>query len=234
MTHGQQVHDSGAASLPAGAPLRINPGSLPTSAFDILCALAGCDLPERQTLERALRPRRLVRGERLFEAGVPLPEVFVPRDGVIKLVYETVGGDAWVKAFVTAGQCFASVTALSPGGRSSFAAVAETAAMVDVLPYAALQDLACRHAPWQRALTQAFRLYGERKERREMQLLTLTPEQRYECFLREQPQLAALLKQRDIASYIRITPVALSRIKARLAKAHADAAACTRDHLPQP
>lgn len=214
MTHGLDgVQNGKAASLPMNAPARINPGS---SAFEILCALAGTELPERDTLEQALRPRRLARGERLFDVGLPLPDVFVPREGVLKLLYETVGGDAWVKAFVTPGQCFASLAALSPGGRSSFAAVAETAVVVDVLPYTVLQDLADRHPAWQRALTQAFRRYGERKEKREMQLLTLTPEQRYETFLREHPELAALLKQRDIASYIRITPVALSRIRRRL------------------
>lgn len=219
MTHGHESRDTGAASVTAARAARINPGSSepPPQAFELLCALAGGELPERAALEQALRPRRLARGQRLFEAGVPLPEVFVLRQGVIKLLYETAAGDAWVKAFVTPGQCFASLAALAPGGRSSFAAVAETPVCIDVLPYARLQELAQRHPAWQRALTQAFRLYGERKEQREMQLLTLTPEQRYECFLREQPELAALLKQRGIASYIRVTPVALSRIRRRLA-----------------
>jgi CRP-like cAMP-binding protein len=79
-----------------------------------------------------------------------------------------------------------------------------------------VQALADRHLPWQRAIANAYRLYGQRKERREMELLTLSPEERYRGFVRDHPELALTLKQRDIASYVRVTPVALSRIKARL------------------
>jgi hypothetical protein len=59
-------------------------------------------------------------------------------------------------------------------------------------------------------------VYGQRKERREMELLTLTAEERYLSFLREYPTIAAVVRQRDIASFVRVTPVALSRIKSRI------------------
>ncbi|MNU09051.1 hypothetical protein D3C72_2554010 [compost metagenome] len=49
-----------------------------------------------------------------------------------------------------------------------------------------------------------------------MELLTLSPEERYRRFLQQHPQIAAQVRQRDIASYVRVTPVALSRIKARI------------------
>ena len=49
-----------------------------------------------------------------------------------------------------------------------------------------------------------------------MDLLTLTPTERYLRFMTEHPNLAAVIRQREIASYVRVTPVALSRIKSRL------------------
>ena len=51
-----------------------------------------------------------------------------------------------------------------------------------------------------------------------MELLTLTPDDRYLRFLIDHPSLVAVPRQRDIASYIRVTPAALSRIKSRLSQ----------------
>lgn len=68
------------------------------------------------------------------------------------------------------------------------------------------------------AIANALKFYGQRKERREMELLTLSPEDRYIRFMHDNPELVAALRQSDIASYIRVTPVALSRIKSRLGK----------------
>jgi CRP-like cAMP-binding protein len=85
-----------------------------------------------------------------------------------------------------------------------------------MIEYPALQQLADRHIQWQRAMSNAYKLYGQRKEHREMELLTLSPEERYRNFLRNYPTLATVIRQRDIASYVRVTPVALSRIKSRL------------------
>lgn len=64
-------------------------------------------------------------------------------------------------------------------------------------------------------LRRAFEIYGFRKEVREKELLMLSAEQRYLNFIKEREGLAARLTDKDIAGYIRITPVALSRIKRR-------------------
>jgi CRP-like cAMP-binding protein len=137
------------------------------------------------------------------------------------MVYETAGGDAWVKGFAEPGVCFASLTALEPQGCTSFSAYAVVATSVDQIDHAQLQRLVDHHPAWQRLLANAFKLYGQRKEQRERDLLTLSPEQRYVDFLRRFPEVAAVLRQADIASYVRVTPVALSRIKSRIkAAAH--------------
>jgi CRP-like cAMP-binding protein len=185
------------------------------SAFEVFCRLAGAELPGRPLLERATRRMTLAAGDALFLAGQPQPHVYVVNAGLIKMVYETPGGDSWVKGFAQPGTCFASLTALEVGGLTSYGAYAQTASAVDRIEYRALQQLADQHPPWQRAMANAYRIYGQRKERREMELLTLSAQDRYLSFLREHAELAGILKQRDIASYVRVTPVALSRIRAR-------------------
>ena len=173
-------------------------------------------------LEQAARRRVIARGEPLFLAGQPCPCLFVINEGLVKMVYETAAGDMWVKGFAEPGICFASLNALEPAGRTSFSAYAELDSCVDQIDYAVVMQLADRHMAWQRAIGNALKIYGQRKERREMELLTLSPEERYRKFVQDHPHLVAVLRQRDIASFIRVTPVALSRIKSRQAEIHPD------------
>jgi predicted nucleic acid-binding Zn ribbon protein len=57
------------------------------------------------------------------------------------------------------------------------------------------------------------------RERREQELLLNSATERWATFMRQQPDLAKRLPQKIIASYLGITPVALSRITAGTRKA---------------
>src|SRR5262245_30921116 len=188
------------------------------STREIFCRIAGMDLPEWDAVERASNPKRFKAGDTLFFSGERRSQIFVVNEGVLKLMYETPDGDSWVKGFVEAGASFASASALQPQGITSFSAYVETDALIDTLDFQLLMKLSAKHFEWQRALTNAFVFYEQCKEQRERELLTLTPEQRYMKFLNDHPHLAMVIKQRDIAGYVRVTPVSLSRIKSRLIK----------------
>lgn len=188
----------------------------PSSTFEVFCRLGGCELPDREELAEAVLQRKLQPGEPLFLTGQSKPFVFVVASGVIKMVYETPQGESWIKGFAQAGLCFASLTALEHQGVTSYSAYAETTTVVEQVDFRLLLQLGARHGAWQAAISEAFKLYGLRKEQREMELLTLSPQDRYLRFIQTHPALAAILRQHDIASYVRVTPVALSRIKSRL------------------
>ncbi len=51
---------------------------------------------------------------------------------------------------------------------------------------------------------------------REIELLTLTAEERYRALVERSPHLLQLVPQKDIASYLRMTPETFSRLRARL------------------
>ena len=54
------------------------------------------------------------------------------------------------------------------------------------------------------------------QERRERELLTLNAEERYRLLVQERPELVSLVPQKDLARYIGVTPVAMSRIVSRV------------------
>lgn len=181
----------------------------------VLQQLVGDRLDCWDCLQAVINVRSLRAGEYLFRQDVQHPYVYFVRCGIIKMVYETEDGKEWIKSFAAENAFFASLTALQ-GGSSSFASYAIIDTCVEQLPYKALLELADQHTGWQKALRRAFEIYGFKKETREKELLVLSPEERYKCFLRQHGALADRLSDKDVAGYIRVTPVALSRIKRRL------------------
>lgn len=178
--------------------------------------LAGTDLPGWAEVAAGVRLCRAERGAQVFGQGVPHPYLYVVRRGLLKLVYLSDSGDDWIKSFIAEGQFFASLAALTPGGITSFLAEAIEDTELEQFDYRDLAARAANSLPWQRMLSQALMIYGTRKEARERELLTLSPADRYRAFLRHSPGVAERVLQRDLARHLGVTPVSLSRLKARV------------------
>lgn len=198
------------------------PASLPGLEIS-LRALAGGDLPDWPQLAPHTRQIELGAGELLFRSGAIDAGVYCVRRGLLKLVYEDGQGRLFIKGFIEAGRPFASAAALAEGGRTRFAAFAIEPCLIERVEFAPIARLARSHLPWALALARAFQDYGERKERREHELLTLDAETRYRNFLQSYPTLLGRVAQKDIAAYLGVTPVGLSRIKRRVDEATARA-----------
>lgn len=179
-------------------------------------SLADGPLPGWDVLEKTAQTLTLNPGDFLFRADQLNPYVYCVKTGLLKLVYETEQGVEWIKAFMPEGDFFASVSGLEPEGRTSFAALAMEPTEVDKLDYPAIVGLAETHPAWQKVLRLAFQRYGARKEARERELLTLSAAERYRLFIERQPVLFKRIPQADLARYLGVTPVGLSRIKHRV------------------
>jgi CRP-like cAMP-binding protein len=187
--------------------MAMNPGSVPQP--DGLIARLRALAADRWA-ERAWP-----RGGTLLNRGDPDRQVFVLTAGLVKLAYPTPAGDEWIKSFIADQGVFGGAD--GPGGSSRFSAIVLEPARVAALP----SDWVAARAAEDPALSlqlAAFNAWlAARKQAREEALLCLSAEQRYLQMLRTEPALAARLPQGDIARYLRVTPVAFSRIKRRLA-----------------
>lgn len=180
--------------------------------------LAGGPVPEWEHFASHIKTRRLAVGDTLFASDVHWPWLSVVRSGLVKLVYLREDGSERIKSFIAEGGFFASLAGLTADGRTTFSAVAMEPAVVDQLSYPQILALGDKHLAWQKALRVGIEHYGARKEKRERELLTLSPEARYRLFMRESPELLGRVPQKDLALYLGITPVALSRIRGRMAR----------------
>lgn len=161
-----------------------------------------------------MQPQRAV-----FRAGDAAAAVHFVRRGLVKLAYVTPDGEEWIKNFSYENTYFASIGALQAAGRATFDAIALEPTVIERIGYGSLLEFAERHMPWQRALRRGLELYGARKEQRERELLVLSATERYASFLREQPSVAERVPLHELARYLGITAVALSRIRRRLREA---------------
>lgn len=163
---------------------------------------------------RELQPREtwLVAGGRALDVG------FVVR-GALREYYVLADGTERTKSFNVGGEFAGSLADLLSGQPSDTWVVAERPTAVLALAWSDYQALVETRPAWTRfAQKIAERLYLA-KVRREFELLALDAAQRYQRAVQRWPQLEQQFSQRDIASYIGVTPVHLSRLRAQLQRA---------------
>jgi len=181
-------------------------------AFHRLESRLGISLPDFNTLAAAIEVTHLAERQSAFRAGDTCPRIFIVRSGLLKQLYIKEDGSEWIKSFTGAGDLFACLEALAPGGRTSFASTAIEPSVVESIDFSRVERLGEQHVAWQKAIRLAFQYLAELKVRRERDLLMLSAQELYRKFATESPALARRVPQKDLAAFLGVTPVGLNRI----------------------
>jgi CRP-like cAMP-binding protein len=183
---------------------------------DVLEHLAGAPLEDYEDFARRLESFRADKGETLFSQGQRHPYAYFLRHGLVKLCYVTHSGTERTKSLLQEGQLFASLGSLRPEAAvCGFSAVALEPVEGERFAMDAFVERMEKNLLWERIGRKFFQELAFRKERREYQLLVLSAPERYEQVIQESPELLQRLSQAELARFIGITPVALSRIRGR-------------------
>ncbi len=175
---------------------------------------------QRLVMEQG-RPMAVRAGDHLFRQGDLDTNVYFVRSGLLKAYYIRIDGKEHLKSFQPEGAIIGSMVALIDREPSTFNLMALEDSEIVGLPYARLDEAARSDLELAATLIDFLSAYGKRKERREYELLSLSPEDRYAIVLEEMPQVVERVSQADLAAYVGVTPQALSRIKRRMSKATA-------------
>ncbi len=159
--------------------------------------------------------RTLVQGEYFLQAGDKSIELAFVNTGLLRFFYQTEDGKEFNKSFIPENQFAAAYSAvlIDLPARFSIQALEESHLLVcNLKPVIELFD---EHRCWERlGRILAEQLYIK-KETREAEFLLDDAETRYRSFQRTYPGLEDRLAQYHVASYLGVTPVALSRIRRR-------------------
>jgi CRP-like cAMP-binding protein len=168
--------------------------------------------------EEKLAERSVRKGEYLLQAGDKALEFGIILNGIFRLYYTDKKGKEQIKAFRRDGELlgpYAEILLRIPS-RTYIQAMENSRVVLinndDFLP------LYEKHSCW---LTMG-RLVAEKhflaKEQREFEFLQLNVMERYKKFCEEHGPLIGKIPQHQIASYLGITPVALSRVLSKSRK----------------
>jgi CRP-like cAMP-binding protein len=177
--------------------------------------LAPLPANELAHLESRLTFRRLDRGEFLTEAGQVAAHVGFVVSGLIRKAHVTPRGKPVVRGFAGPGAVVGAYVSLLTGAPSYLSVEALRDSELFVLKWSDLNLLYARHACFQALGRRLAELTLLEREERAHELLTLSAGERYARFRETHHALLPELRSYDIASYLGITPVSLSRLRAR-------------------
>lgn len=152
-------------------------------------------------------------GHFVFRRGEQEKSIYLLQDGVLKATYLSEAGTEMIKCFVFPGEIIGSLSSAHWNEKSTFDLIALDHSVVLKLNFGLLYGAAQIDLALARDVIDRLLNYGRQKEQRERELLTLSAESRYHALLRDAPNVVKSIKQKDIARYLGITPVALSRIR---------------------
>lgn len=166
---------------------------------------------------RALfRPKKLRKNEYFIKAGEQAKEIGFLESGIIRAFYRNNEGVEYNKHFFI-NPCFVGgYASLITGTINQINQEALSDCSLLVANYSEINRLYQNCSDIERAARVLSEQFFVQKEQREIELVLLDSEKRYEIFRRDFPQLEQEIPQYHIASYLGITPTQLSRIRRKL------------------
>lgn len=159
------------------------------------------------------RTRSLPAQSWLLRQGEAQPLFYYLHEGIVRAVWHSENGAERVKEFYFPGECCFLYLNWLTATTADYGLQLLTAARISEVPLRLLDEPA--HQPAKIALMRQQLIY---KEKKEQMLLLNNPGQRYLYMQTHFPDWESRLTQKDLAAWIGISPVSLSRIRTRLNK----------------
>jgi len=187
-----------------------------TDLLQTILTITNIPAPEEEKLRAIVRSQQLKKGDLFIKEGsVPQKFAFVS-SGLFRYFYVSKKGREFTKGFFQEHSFIVSYSAMIKQAPSHHAIEALEDSRVHVIDYQKWLQLYNNHPCWTPLLVSLLQKGYIKKEAREREFLLLDARERYESFLRECPGLEHRIKQHHVASYLGITPVALSRIRGKI------------------
>ncbi len=166
-----------------------------------------------------LQEKELQKGDLFATAGKKESCVAFVLEGNLRQFYPQDNGEAHTTYFFFEHHLMAAYISCITGQPSALSIEAITPCRLLIFKYVVLQELYRNSAQWQLFGRLLSEYLAMGLEERMVELLTLSPEQRYLRLLQSNKhKIIERIPQHYIANYLGITPVSLSRIRNRIIK----------------
>lgn len=183
---------------------------------ELLSQLTPLSENEKRDIERSFPIETYDKGTFLIREGQISSNAYHVIQGYIR-EYELVDGDEKTTAFYSEGQSAINFNSISGRAPSTINFVCGEQTTVAVFSAEKEEELYKKHPRFETFCRKGMEEMMGDKQNQLIELITLKPEKRYEKLQRERPKLLNRVPQYQIASYLGITPEALSRMRSRIA-----------------
>lgn len=153
------------------------------------------------------------KGSAVLRAGEQATQAAFLLSGALREYYLLPDGSERTRSFALAGELVGSLSDLLQGQPARTWIVAEADSLLLAVEWQAVRALSEHYPGWMRLSRQIAEALYLKKVEREYELLALDASTRYQRTLQRWPTLEQWFSLKDIASYVGITPVHLSRLR---------------------
>ncbi|MER2492991.1 Crp/Fnr family transcriptional regulator [Catenovulum sediminis] len=155
------------------------------------------------------------KGEHVFIQGDFDNSLYFIQSGLLMAYYTSKAGKESIKSFLLPNNIIASLAAIHCKNACSFSLICLDNSVLQKISFDQVSRYAKQDLQLSNCLVASLLDLAMKKERREYEFLCLSAEERYAEIKNTNPILLETVSQTKLASYLGITPVALSRIKKR-------------------
>lgn len=160
--------------------------------------------------------RKLKKGQYyILEGEHPRSIAFVSK-GLFRYFYCGKNSQEFTKGFFSETTFISSYSGLLQNRPSYFTIECLEDSVIQEIAFSDWKSLLSGHSCWSQILIHYLQMGYCTKEQREREFLLFSAEERYNSFLEQFPGYDRRIKQYQIASYLGISPVSLSRIRKNL------------------
>jgi len=169
--------------------------------------------PEKELIESLLVLQRVPKKEVLLETGKVATEIHFVSEGVLRAYFTDREGDQNIVMFAMNDWWITDMYSFSTGNPAQLTIDALEDSVVYSLSKTNLEFLFQKVPAFERFFRILMQNAYVREQSRIIQNLSMPAEERYRQFLTKYPQFAVRITQKQIASYLGITPEFLSSIR---------------------
>jgi len=158
------------------------------------------------------------KGEHVFVQGTPDTSIYFIKSGLLKAYYTDEEGKEFVKSFIMDNDVIGSLSSAYKGKHCSFSLVCLENSDLIKIPFSEIYEQSKKDQSIANSMIELLLNFSMKKEKREYEFLCLSAEERYRQLEKESPLIIEKVTQNDLARYLGVTPVGLSRIKKRVTK----------------
>jgi len=166
------------------------------------------------------KEKTIYKNEHLFRVDEWVNDFYFLIDGIARYYYLTIDGKDFNKSFAyKKGHLLSSISSVIKQEKSPFSVeVLSESFTVLYISYEEFINIASKYPQWNKLIFKIYEKLIIKKEKREADFLLLNATKRYEKFLKEYTPIVNIVPNYQIAAFLGITEVALSRIRKNINK----------------